>query len=60
MQYQLKCPDCGSTVIVEQKEIEGTVQKGGHGTIGVEDAAVCSKCGRTFTQPEIDDWGAWV
>jgi DNA-directed RNA polymerase subunit RPC12/RpoP len=60
MEQQFKCPTCGETVIVKQNEVEGTVRKGGHNTIGVEDSALCAKCGRKFTQPEIDDWGKWV
>jgi hypothetical protein len=62
MEYQLTCPDCGSVVRVEQNQIEGTIEKGGHKTIGAEDSAVCPnpKCQRRFTQPEIDDWATWA
>jgi hypothetical protein len=62
MEYQLKCPSCGTTVNIEQTQVEGTVQKGGHNTVGAEDSAVCPnpECKRVFTQPEIDDLGTWV
>jgi YgiT-type zinc finger domain-containing protein len=59
MEHQLKCPVCGSEVLVQHNPIEGTVKKGGHNTVSAEDSAVCGKCGRQFTQPEIDDLGSW-
>jgi len=59
MRLKLECPTCGEAVFVEQNAVEGTVRVGGHNTIGVQDSAECPKCGRKFTQPEIDDWGEW-
>jgi hypothetical protein len=61
MEYQLTCPKpCASIVVVAQVASEGTPQRGGYGTIEARDVAKCTKCGREFTQVEIDDWARWV
>jgi hypothetical protein len=62
MNYQLECPNCRATVAVEQNSVEGTVQRGGHKTVGGVDFAKCPNpnCGRVFTEAEIDAWAQWL
>jgi len=50
-EYQLTCPVCDSTVVIQQQEVASTVSMGGHGTVGSKDSAMCPKCGKQFTQP---------
>lgn len=45
---------------MEQNEVQGTVQHGGHGAIGLDEAAVCPNCGKKFMQSEIEELGRWV
>ncbi len=59
-EHELKCPACGGTVKIQQHEMEGTVSVGGRGTVGVNESAVCPKCGKDFTLAEIDALGRWV
>jgi hypothetical protein len=60
--HVLTCPDCGSIVPISSRNVEGTVEKGGHGILGAEYSAKCPKtdCGRVFEPQEIDSLGYWA
>lgn len=59
MRNKLKC-DCGATVLVQLLQVVGATSRGGHRTTEGRDAATCTKCGKEFTEAEIDDPARWV